>query len=791
MSGSIRRIFLCQRGLAELDGICYGDARFDTVSESGTATLKARPRVRPLLTFLPLNAQENHGLAVPTPSVPEDFAGKDVADGNSLVNGSLRLYSSVGDLRLEHSGLDPLIPPPPPGPAPGPPQDFPQPPGESPPPPPPSTAPRLSKVPPPAPVRTSSMSLQEAQGAPPEEEGAIKKAPSRLLLPPSFHIRPASQVYPDRATEQDRSREPRAGAPPSPRPSQAEPPTNELAGPLVRAAPPAAEFPKHPKSSLPALKPTPKSKPKLPTPVPEGPSEPADWRDPDQLEQLRSQLAAYFCGPRREDRALGRRLGPTVAAQDKEGKKGLNPPGEVAPQRLPEKRTPEKTPEKTPSGAPEKGPSLPLPPVDYDPQDAPTPSVQQIRKELEARLSASAEKDARPSVGSLPPKPQPGGGSSLTNGTDDRSPKPVAKDLPTLSPTPQPTALLQTTAAPGPATVKPSTPSHLTAEKSWVPAERGGQQEQPEPQEGIVPSQPGPQTHLTGPTGPPTPKDREEMRLFYKPHSHRSSPSLEAATETPTLARGEATGPGGPVGARGPQVGPATPPVLSPPSDQPLRHPVTGEVVERGSPMALLLAARQRAQKGRPGGLAMGRSLPGSLRGHGGLLESRSDGVFPMDCKPNSFTVVPKEADKVTLLASERKSPGSAEPSSLPQWTAVQPRGPRGTWDRPVPSSLPQDPLLPRSLSSPPSPFCRQQDKEEEEFTFEVIPPPPEFSNDPVPSAPKDLGRPLGLAFPRALAFPRLPPAMGRSYVNTFTVRPGTRHPISYAYPRAHRKATP
>lgn len=37
-----------------LDGIYYGDGRFNTVSESGTATLKARPRVRPLLTFLPL-----------------------------------------------------------------------------------------------------------------------------------------------------------------------------------------------------------------------------------------------------------------------------------------------------------------------------------------------------------------------------------------------------------------------------------------------------------------------------------------------------------------------------------------------------------------------------------------------------------------------------------------------------------------------------------------------------------------------------------------------------------------
>uniref|UniRef100_H0VDK0 Uncharacterized protein n=1 Tax=Cavia porcellus TaxID=10141 RepID=H0VDK0_CAVPO len=125
----------------DFDGICYGDARFDTVSESGTATLKARPRVRPLLTFLPLNAQENHGLAVPTPSVPEDFAGKYVTGGSSLVNGSLRLYSSVGDLRPEPYGQDTLIPPPPPGPAPRPPQDLPQPAEESSPPPPPSTAP--------------------------------------------------------------------------------------------------------------------------------------------------------------------------------------------------------------------------------------------------------------------------------------------------------------------------------------------------------------------------------------------------------------------------------------------------------------------------------------------------------------------------------------------------------------------------------------------------------------------------------------------------------------------------
>lgn len=74
-----------EEGTRDFDGIYYGDNRFNTVSESGTATLKARPRVRPLLTFIPLNAQENHGLAVPTPSVPEDFADKEVGGKRTLI----------------------------------------------------------------------------------------------------------------------------------------------------------------------------------------------------------------------------------------------------------------------------------------------------------------------------------------------------------------------------------------------------------------------------------------------------------------------------------------------------------------------------------------------------------------------------------------------------------------------------------------------------------------------------------------------------------------------------------
>lgn len=40
--------------LGEVDGIYYGGNRFGSVTDFGTATLKPRPRVRPLLTFLPL-----------------------------------------------------------------------------------------------------------------------------------------------------------------------------------------------------------------------------------------------------------------------------------------------------------------------------------------------------------------------------------------------------------------------------------------------------------------------------------------------------------------------------------------------------------------------------------------------------------------------------------------------------------------------------------------------------------------------------------------------------------------
>lgn len=237
----------------------------------------------------------------------------------------------------------------------------------------------------------------------------------------------------------------------------------------------------------------------------------------------------------------------------------------------------------------------------------------------------------------------------------------------------------------------------------------------------------------------------KEVAFLYKPHSSQNSPSREVAVVMPTMARGEAAGSGEPVEAKEPQGLPARPPSSAQPADEVLRHPVTGEVVERGSPMALLLAARQRAQKGRSRGAGLDRSsLPGSLRGQ---PQAGSDTIFLRDGQPNSFTVVPKLSTEAKnpqpgssaqpalpspWKAQRGRDPEDTEPSRGHNWTKVEPQAP-ASWGRSAPSGLPQGRLLPKSFSSPSSPSYKS---EEEKFSFEVIPPPPEFSNDPEPPAP-------------------------------------------------------
>ncbi|KAJ7331761.1 hypothetical protein JRQ81_013941 [Phrynocephalus forsythii] len=170
----------------EVDDVFYVDNRFGSVTDSGTATLKPRPRVRPLLTFLPLNAQETHGVAVPTPSVPEGFEDKLSPGFGSQIGGNYRKYNSVVDLRpkaFEEDYLDDeYIPPPPSVPPPPPPPpsstDFSSPPSSMEIPPPPT----LPPPPPPPPTMPAS---SPSSLAPPSDPYSNLSSPS-TPSPPDF-----------------------------------------------------------------------------------------------------------------------------------------------------------------------------------------------------------------------------------------------------------------------------------------------------------------------------------------------------------------------------------------------------------------------------------------------------------------------------------------------------------------------------------------------------------------------------------------------------------------------------
>ncbi|KAF7254631.1 hypothetical protein EYD10_01630 [Varanus komodoensis] len=171
----------------QVDGIYYGDNHFGSMTDSGTATLKARPRVRPLLTFLPLNAQEAHGVAVPTPSVPEGFEDNPSLGLGSQINGNYRQYSSEVDLRpktFEQNYFDDYIPPPPSIPPPPPPPSLdlaPPPPSMEAPPPPSMGAPPPPSMGPPPPPSMGPPPLP-SMGAPPPP--SMEAPPPPPMVPP-------------------------------------------------------------------------------------------------------------------------------------------------------------------------------------------------------------------------------------------------------------------------------------------------------------------------------------------------------------------------------------------------------------------------------------------------------------------------------------------------------------------------------------------------------------------------------------------------------------------------------
>uniref|UniRef100_A0A8V5HAI6 Uncharacterized protein n=1 Tax=Melopsittacus undulatus TaxID=13146 RepID=A0A8V5HAI6_MELUD len=841
-------------------GVYYGDNRFGTMTDSGTATLKPRPRVRPLLTFLPLNSQESHGVAVPTPSVPEDFEEKPTLGSGSQINGNYRMYSSVGDLRpqaLNGDDLDedipppPSVPPPPPptAPAPAPPASLvPPPPEMLPPPPPPPEAvppppamaappppamaappppamaapqppssalsspstpappdfippappgaaplslapapfttgiskwksetvlntrqadaegplcpaedgvpaapgpkeslqpkhcpephltfPRSFKVPPPAPARSSSIPMQENQ--PMGQEPFPRQPHARPPLPPCFTIRPAAKAYAGEAEQRNPPLR-QAITKPTPPPLSPKPAAGLSQGvnPAGHQSPqPGSDMDKVPQPKT-AEKdsPPPKAEPltanDLDLPPPDYPTAEDDWKDAGNLNRLRHELSALLRSPRREEKPGEKPAAPQAmdagTNHTSSHEPSLNVPQPAGKDvQLPIEGKSEK--KEVPSSIPIANggsPSTVLPAPDSGSTTQPR-SVMKIRNELEAVLSL--KKEGKPAMGlSSPKQGSEDGGSTPRMRKSPPDPGESVLPKPAPSPLPAPAAAVEKDEAgheDHPATSKTtenSTPSPEPLNSSVSP---------PDPAPSPVEEPPAP-TSPSPPVSPARSSEPQPNAPIFQYKVHRAGASSAEPPPASSLAE--------PPGAMGLSRSPS-----GAGQEEELIHPVTGERVERGSPMALLLAARQRAQRGRqPGevGAVPRAKLP--PKANSALSDTASTSFYRHESKPGSFTVVPRPPAVGAVGLGWSRPPSFS--SSSEQGRDTQPMSIPGH-RRADASSLLRGLLEPGQPKYPIQPrhgVHREEENGETVLDYGIIPPPPEFSNEtdetegPIPS---------------------------------------------------------
>ncbi|XP_066060121.1 uncharacterized protein C6orf132 homolog [Chamaea fasciata] len=852
-------------GTGDVIEVYYGDNRFGTVTDSGTATLKPRPRVRPLLTFLPLNAQESHGVAVPTPSVPKDFEEKAALGSGSQLNGNYRMYSSVGDLRpqaLDGDDLDEDIPPPPsvppppppaapvppplaspvppppemlPPPPPPPPEMMPPPPEMVPPsppevvppppamaaPPPPASAlsppgtpappdfippappgardpapftpgiskwksetvlntrqadaegplcpaeagapaapcpkeslqpkpephltfPRSVKVPPPAPARSSSIPVQEGQ--PGRQEPVPRQPHARPPLPPCFTIRPAAKARLGEAEQRNAGLRQgvgkAAGGPAlSPKPG---PGLSQGTDPTGRRSPlPGSEGEKIPQLKTAGRDSPPKPEPltanDLDLPPPDYPTPEDDWKDANNLNKLRDELSALLRSPRREERLLDKPGAPR-AMDSAPGRAGSREPRLSEPQLgrkdmglsrggENEKKEVPSSPPSTNGGSPSTAVTAPESSPDTQPR-----SVMMIRNELEAVLSL--KKEGKPAPGLSSQKQGMENGIStpqVRKSPPDTSDSAVPKPVP--SPLPAPAVAVEKEETDHEEHPAAAAAGKVTEDVSPAPGSLNSSVSPPDPPQGPAeePPAPTPSSPAVSPVQVPahSPAPQPSSAIFqYKVHR------AGASSAEPPCAPGSAEAPCPRSSARSPSD------TSGAGQEEVLIHPVTGERVERGSPMALLLAARQRAQRGRQAGdgAAAPRAKP-PPRLSSASSDTTCTSFFRHESKPCSFTVVPRPSAAGPAGPGWSKAPSFS--SSSEQGRAAraageaQPPGPR----RAAASSLLRG-LLDSGQPSQPGPARHGGPREEENgdtaLDFGIIPPPPEFSNEadegPLPS---------------------------------------------------------
>ncbi|KAH1172408.1 uncharacterized protein C6orf132 homolog [Mauremys mutica] len=682
------------------------------------------------------------------------------------------------------------------------------------------TFPRSLKVPPAAPVRSSSISMEEKDSG--EEDGPISRQPrTRPPLPPSFTIRPAAKVHLAGEAEQKSTLDRQIVTKPvrqitepaSPRPgSDSGKGTNfnSYRSSLSEAAKvplEKAEKDLGPKSEFPAAEEEPD------VPSPDYTSSDDDWKEPSNLNRLKQELSVLLSSSsKREERQLDKPISarPTNSITDHASNDRFSSVGskQATPTlkdlQLPAGGESEKK-EKMPTNsltAKENSSSVFSAPGNK-PTSTEANSVMKFRNELEALLSPT--KEGKPPIGLTNHRHSPGtnrvtlnSGSSQTNSGDSRLPKPVANQLPPTAASVEVEKTQEDRKTPR-ALTSNKTLENLNPVPGYLPSENVRKSpdppQKPKDQLFVLASSSPSSIEATSP--PQTAGSHTDFSLVqYKTHRAKTSSTDSLSSLTPSQ-----TVEGGPVSTnkRDADRGtilcsaeksrmPSLPSSSSMNADQEeeedvLTHPVTGEKVEKGSPMALLLAAKQRAQRGRQPASRQNSYLskkpPVKLSeklssGSSSQSETGSTNFYYSDSKPYSFVVVPKSPPKESpaLLEGKRhdrrvtpegKALGSSEPgqraykplsfsSTSEQSQSMQKTsgGESQSLSKPErfgasslvqglldsrrlrPQDLPPKPDLPLYAvsSPPPSSVSKEEEENGGKLDYEIIPPPPEFSND-------------------------------------------------------------
>ncbi|XP_030417564.1 uncharacterized protein C6orf132 homolog [Gopherus evgoodei] len=652
------------------------------------------------------------------------------------------------------------------------------------------TFPRSLKVPPAAPVRSSSISMEEKDSG--EEDGPISRQPrTRPLLPPSFTIRPAAKVHLAGEAEQKSTLDRQVVTKP----------VRQITEP---ASPrPGSDSDIGPKSELPPAEEEPN------VPSPDYTSSDDDWKEPSNLNRLKQELSVLLSSSsKREERQLDKPITarPTNSITDHASNDRFSSVGskQATPTlkdlQLPavgESERKEKIP--TNSLTPKENSS-----VFSAPSNKPTSmqanSVMKFRNELEALLSPT--KEGKPPIGLTNHRHSPGtnrvtlnSGSSQTNSGDCRLPKPVANQLPPTAASVEVEKTQKDQKTPS-ALISNKTLENLNPVPGYLPSDNVRKSPDPpqKPKDQLFVLASSSPSSIEATSSTQTSGSHTDFSLVqYKTHQAKTSSTDSLSSLTPSQTVEE-----GPVSTNKHDADRGTilcsaekPRVPSQPSSSSMNanqeeedvliHPVTGEKVEKGSPMALLLAAKQRAQRGRQSASRQNSylskkppsKLSEKLGGSSSQSETGSTNFYYSESKPYSFVVVPKSPPMESpallggkqhdrMITPEGKALGFSEPgqraykplsfsSTSEQSQNMQKTsgGESQSLSKPErfgasslvqgllecrhlrPQDLPTKPDLPLySVSSPPSSLSKEEEENGEKLDYEIIPPPPEFSND-------------------------------------------------------------